>query len=82
MPKTMPRRPSVRATSRALSYALTQARPEPPSQMDGEGRAAMLQWETDVFAVSLVLEQLEVCSADRFRHECQGPKDTGGDDAA
>ena len=80
MPKK-PTRPSARAVSKALAYVLRQARPEPPSQMDGEGRAAiMLQWECDVFAVSLALEQLEVCSAERFRHECQGPKDTGGDD--
>lgn len=67
MPK--PRRPSATWTARSVAFALVQARPEPEA-----GRAAMLQWETDVMAVSLAVRHLTGYDDSRFRIDCQGPK--------
>jgi len=68
MPKTAAPRTIVSIVSRALVHA----RPEPAA-----GRAAMVQWETDVFSVSLAVQLLGLGDDSRFRTLCQGPKDTG-----
>lgn len=74
MPKT---RPSATSVAKALSFVLIQARPEPSAGRAVDVSAAMVQWETDVLAVSLAVQTLTGYDDSRFRRDCQGPKGEG-----
>jgi hypothetical protein len=70
---------SVRGIANALSYALTQVRPDPSDERVSQKKRTeqMIQWETDLFAVSMALQLATGYDDTAFRRKCQGPKDRG-----